>query len=847
MALATSTNRPAAPDDLLPALHEEIARLPEKYRLAVVHCDLEGQTQAQAAGQLHWNKRTLQHRLAAGRARLKRRLARRGLAPDGATLGAVLLREARAAVPAAWREATVRAALATVDHTVTVGVVSAAGKALAQEVLKVMLIRKLTLGSATLLAVCLIGWGTSAALVALGQEGLRGATSPRVAAVGPAANTAVPQPKPASARTDDTFPIRGRVLDPDGKPVAGAEIYVRPLDLATSKSLPTHQSGRVTASDADGRFRFELDKASSDSPYQDDPAWHRAQIAARAPGLGPAWVEAGSLLKGGEATLRLASDDVPISGRVVDTQGRPVAEVMVAARGLWMAGEGADKDAWIASGRMNFAQAASSYNGDLTWLGKRGTWTTDRDGRFEIRGVGRDRIVHLEFQSPVLAKTVVFAMARASQASPKSLPQRDMLVGAIFEHIVGPTKPITGVVRLKATGKRLAGVEVVGKGPATSTRVSTRTDAEGRFRLVGLPKGGSYEVGAEPRQGIDPFLRATITLTDTEGLKPIETALELPKGVVIIGRMIDSATGRVVRAKQVLSFKVPGNPNEGGVQTTDLIGSPTDPIFRITVPPGEGMIVGIVPGKNLPYNRARLRPTDKGKGIGGIGDGETSEIPLNSYHAYKILNIPADAESIAVDLELTRGDTRKGRLVGPDGKPVIGAVWTGYTDYIGQAKTLAGDTFELLGLTPGRPREVIFAHKDLRLVGWLVIRGEDLKSDVPLVVTLHRAGSIKGRLVDEDGLPLAGAVLFVQTHYPESQGRQTGWGSVWPDGESATSSVDGRFLIYGLKPGLKSIIYVYSEGPAHQRLDAGDLFRNITIQPGEIRDVGDVKVKAQPE
>ncbi len=44
MAVATSKNGPAASDDWLPALHEEIARLPEKLRLAVVHCDLEGMT-----------------------------------------------------------------------------------------------------------------------------------------------------------------------------------------------------------------------------------------------------------------------------------------------------------------------------------------------------------------------------------------------------------------------------------------------------------------------------------------------------------------------------------------------------------------------------------------------------------------------------------------------------------------------------------------------------------------------------------------------------------------------------------------------------------------------------------
>jgi RNA polymerase sigma factor (sigma-70 family) len=164
MAVASSTNGPAASDDLLPALHEEIARLPEKYRLAIILCDLEGMTQAQAAGQLHWSERTLRQRLAEGRARLKRRLARRGLAPDGAMLGAVFLREARAVVPPAWCESTVRAALATVNHTAAAGAVSTAAYKLTQEVFKIMLFQKLTLASAALITVGVTAWAASAAL-----------------------------------------------------------------------------------------------------------------------------------------------------------------------------------------------------------------------------------------------------------------------------------------------------------------------------------------------------------------------------------------------------------------------------------------------------------------------------------------------------------------------------------------------------------------------------------------------------------------------------------------------------------------------------------------------------------
>ena len=69
-------------------------------------------------------------------------------------------------------------------------------------------------------------------------------------------------------------------------------------------------------------------------------------------------------------------------------------------------------------------------------------------------------------------------------------------------------------------------------------------------------------------------------------------------------------------------------------------------------------------------------------------------------------------------------------------------------------------TFEVRGLEPDHPRQLIFAHKGRRLVGSVIIKGEDSQSDEPLVVRLDRPGSIKGRLLDEDGLPLAGATLW---------------------------------------------------------------------------------------
>ena len=346
-------------------LHEEIARLPEKYRLAVVHCDLEGMTQAQAAGQLHWSERTIHRRLAEGRARLKRRLARRGLAPDGATLGAVFLREARAAVPAAWSEATVRAAVATVNPTMTVGVVSAAAQQLTQEVFKIMLLQKLTLASATLLAAGLIAWGASAALVSLGQEAAEGGD--RAAGTDGQANSryAGPQPKPG--------PDRHRRHVPGPRPGARPRRQAgrRRRDLRAPPRRDSVEPDRPDGRAAEGACGG--DRCGRPVPFRAGqgvratsrltarPGWHQAQIAAAAPGFAPAWVEAGDLVKGGEATLRLVRDDVPVRGRVLDSQGRPVAGVVVRIQLIWEVKDGVDLDAMLASGEVDENQMAREY------------------------------------------------------------------------------------------------------------------------------------------------------------------------------------------------------------------------------------------------------------------------------------------------------------------------------------------------------------------------------------------------------------------------------------------------------------------------------------------------------
>jgi RNA polymerase sigma factor (sigma-70 family) len=336
MAVATSTNGPAASDDWLPALHEEIARLPEKLRLAVVHCDLEGMTQAQAAAQLHWSERTIHSRLAEGHARLKRRLARRGLEPDGGILGTVLLREARAAIPAGWSEATVRAALATVNRTMAVGVVSAAANQLSQEVFKLMLLRKLTMSAAMLLAAGLIAWGASAALARLGQEPSQKLLATPTGGAG--------QP-PARNATETELGVANAAPDNDAtKPASSHRLSLRVLNAKTGEPL-------------DGvSVRWEL--RGEGKPLEETVTTGKEGTASIEwpPGIAIRFLYL-NVKKPGYVGLLLYWDDrnhaislpesqearlepgVPIRGVVQDEAGKPIAQATVTARATATQGE----------------------------------------------------------------------------------------------------------------------------------------------------------------------------------------------------------------------------------------------------------------------------------------------------------------------------------------------------------------------------------------------------------------------------------------------------------------------------------------------------------------------------
>jgi RNA polymerase sigma factor (sigma-70 family) len=131
----------ASPEESWAELHEEIARLPRRYREPIVLCYLEGLSTEEAALRIGCPPGTIFSRLSRARDRLRDRLVRRGMAPWPASVAAV----SKVFSPAPSRsllEPTVGGCLVFAGRRATGAALGAAPTALATRLLHAMMVAK---------------------------------------------------------------------------------------------------------------------------------------------------------------------------------------------------------------------------------------------------------------------------------------------------------------------------------------------------------------------------------------------------------------------------------------------------------------------------------------------------------------------------------------------------------------------------------------------------------------------------------------------------------------------------------------------------------------------------------
>jgi RNA polymerase sigma factor (sigma-70 family) len=237
---------------LIGLLHAEIDRLPEKYRVAVIVCDMEGLSHEKAARQLGWPVGTVKSRLARARQLLRGRLTARGLAaPTFFVLTQATTSSVDAAVSSLMVNSTLGSALFGAKPPTT-GAVSVGVAKLAEEVLETMILTKWKITWAGVLIACALTGGTAAVL------GRQYDGSKPSAAAGRADARSADFASPAGERASTTAPdfikhSRGMIITRLEEELALARARLdRTLRRVASPDDPAAHQARRTVDEIEG-------------------------------------------------------------------------------------------------------------------------------------------------------------------------------------------------------------------------------------------------------------------------------------------------------------------------------------------------------------------------------------------------------------------------------------------------------------------------------------------------------------------------------------------------------------------------------------------------------------------
>jgi hypothetical protein len=388
---------------------------------------------------------------------------------------------------------------------------------------------------------------------------------------------------------------------------------------------------------------------------------------------------------------------------------------------------------------------------------------------------------------------------------------------------------LEGRVTEEGSGKPVAGARLIVTTERGLTIVEARTDKAGRYAIRPFPSkfpGARFEVITHPPEG-SPYLiiRQWSAMADKDRQ---ELNVSLPVGVVVRGRVTQAGSGKAVAGARVqYRQRNADNPllrkgaaklpfvntlflEEGDgfpVSTLEAAITNADGRFQLAVAPGPGHLFVLGPTLDYVPVETTLRELEGGK------PGAFRYYP----HAIVPLNLKPGAEVPEVAATLRRGVTLRGRIIGPDCKPVakfivlcrsyIPSGWHQWNNTSVNWLEGRDGRFDLPGCDPDKAVTAYFWDANNGLGATAELSAQPAASE-GTTVSLEPCGKADVRCVDLDGKPLAGygnvfsfqfdagtcEPLYAKCADRPLEGNWFNWG--WYQADA-----DGRVMLTNLIPG----------------------------------------------